>query len=164
MDFKWEYFLQLAEELIQKVDSKDKNVDDNLKQAYLRTSISRTYYAVFNLLRQVYQKNDQKLRDAKWEAHNILIKKLKESKENIELYIGDLLKDIRFRRNKSDYDKDPRSILYRNNTKISINIKSSVITELLKEQAQECLKNAFIIIQELEKLQNLEKSRKKTQN
>ncbi|MCS6955587.1 MAG: HEPN domain-containing protein [Candidatus Calescibacterium sp.] len=137
MQFDWKYFLQVAKELIQKADSQDKGTNDNIIQAYLRTSISRTYYAIFNIVKEIYENRIAKLKCRKSNVHMILIHSLTESNEDFERKVGELLNNIRKMRNISDYCKENSEI---------------PTIKLLKRQAQRCIDNSILIMQELERL------------
>lgn len=102
MAFEWSKFLTIAE-----------NLSKNSSEEYIRSSISRAYYSVFNILRLKAEQNTRR----EQESHIVLIETLKDLKNDIELKegfkhledeeirsIGHDLKDFRDLRNRADYD------------------------------------------------------------
>jgi len=91
MSFDWKEYINLA---------KDLTLKSNPNQAELRTATSRIYYGAFGQCK--ISKNFQLVRGS--DIHERVIKSYKESEVSIEISIGNLLDNLRQRRNEADYD------------------------------------------------------------
>jgi len=93
MSFNWQNFILLAEKLMQNHD-----------EASLRTCISRSYYGVFCIAR-----NKKGFKNYKYpDIHRKVIEEYMNSNKKEERQIGKILDDLRWWRNKADYDEDER--------------------------------------------------------
>jgi len=87
MSFDWETYVELAKELSQRSE-----------QNCLRNSISRAYYGVFCICR-----NLKYLQNYRGDIHERVINEYRTSKITTEKHIGKLLGDLRRNRNDADY-------------------------------------------------------------
>lgn len=90
MPFDWNQYIELAEQLN----------SDKPSEAQMRSATSRAYYGAFILCRN---KKGKSL-DKEGDIHARLIRELKASANAFELSIGNLLFDLRKKRNDADYD------------------------------------------------------------
>lgn len=81
------------------------NLSKNTDEAYLRSAIGRYYYAIFGMAR-LYLTNirEERTYNTKRNTHQKIIKRLKESKDKNEIEVGEVLENLRKKRNFSDYD------------------------------------------------------------
>jgi len=91
MSFDWKDFIRLAEELIKRSD-----------EASLRSAISRAYYGVFCILRNKMGFKDYKQSYVHRKVIDLYIK----SSNPQEKLAGQLLDELRKRRNNADYNED----------------------------------------------------------
>lgn len=91
MSFDWKKFIELAEIL----------VNQETEEAF-RTAVSRSYYGVFGILRNIKGFKKHKGGD----VHSKLIESLKKSDKEKEREIGRLLDELRRYRNYADYSED----------------------------------------------------------
>ncbi|VXD11344.1 conserved hypothetical protein [Planktothrix serta PCC 8927] len=98
MRFSCKCYLQLAEELISCSKSPDLSTE-----AYFRSSISRSYYGLFLIARQVMESEGFIcLRGS--EAHKQVQDHFLNSDDNNYQLVGTELQDLRRQRNKADYN------------------------------------------------------------
>lgn len=96
--FKWIKYHELVTQLYEQNE-----------EEYIRSAISRDYYACFNLCKN-HLKQKRKFEDTKKStAHKEVSKILQISKNKKEEEIGKTLYKFRKLRNKSDYDEDKKS-------------------------------------------------------
>jgi len=138
MNFCWNDYINLAEKLIKY--SKD---NKEIVEAFLRTSISRSYYGIYcsakKYLISVYgnsvlQKDyNSDVRDEdnknKITEHMIIQNIYINSDEDLKKEIGEHLKNLRINRNKSDYYED-----------YNININNTILLNISAKKAMTCLK------------------------
>lgn len=91
MSFDWKEYITLA---------KDLTLKSSPNQAELRTATSRIYYGAFGPCKN--GKNLQLVRGS--DIHEKVIKSYKESEVSHEISIGNLLDNLRQRRNEADYN------------------------------------------------------------
>lgn len=105
------------------------DLSKNTDEAYLRSAIGRYYYAIFGMAR-LYLTNTMHERtyNTKNNIHKKLIKRLRESKDENESYIGKVLNDLRKKRNSSDYDVNYKEIDYKYVHKLGLTTKESLET------------------------------------
>lgn len=96
MSFDWKLYITLADELL------NFHRTTALEQAYLRSSISRSYYGVFCAARD--RKGLQDFRGSK--AHFKVITMYKNSASLLERQAGWILDELRRYRNRADYSTD----------------------------------------------------------
>lgn len=97
MSFDWIDYLKIAKELLEDADN------TQIQEAYYRSSISRTYYAVFSILRI---KADLEKYMPSSNIHMKVIDYYKNSNISNEKQIGDLLDKLRTLRNTADYNRN----------------------------------------------------------
>jgi len=97
MSFCWDNYLQLAKELL---NSSKNNV---IKEAYLRTSISRLYYGIFCLARN-YLINQKNITIPSINTHKFVHDEFNNSQDTNEKLIGQYLLNLWRYRKKADYD------------------------------------------------------------
>lgn len=107
----WIKYLNIAEELYK-----------TNKQEYIRSSISRAYYSIFNIIRE--SNTNFSIYDDK--IHSKIINYLKYSHDSSEQKIGITLKNMRDLRNDADYNKNKTF------TQIQANIQISSAKHILK--------------------------------
>ncbi len=118
MAFDWQEYFKLAEELC-----------ESKSEAKIRSSISRAYYAVFNISKQIIEKVDPFEKAPSLDAHKWLIDYFNKSQDKFANILSENIKELRNARNKADY-KSPH---------ISV------------QEAKQALKLAELIIKKLEK-------------
>lgn len=98
MNFKWQDYIQLAEDL-----NKEAN-NSSLSEANYRASISRTYYGCFCTARNFLVKERNQTISRSGRAHQEVKNKFKESSNYNDRQVGVNLERLRIDRNKADYD------------------------------------------------------------
>lgn len=93
MNFEWKLYIDLAYELINYQRSR------SLAEAYLRSSVSRSYYGAFCTARD--RKGLKHLKGAR--VHFTVITRYKNSANPVEKESGRILDELRRLRNKADY-------------------------------------------------------------
>lgn len=110
MNFKWGDYLQLANELCS-------NRSDTLSEAYDRTIISRSYYAVYNAAAKVIEKREGTI---DWSSvpnsHQYVINKFLKSEDESEKEIGQQLDMLKKERKRADYRENNKNINRNNAT------------------------------------------------
>jgi uncharacterized protein (UPF0332 family) len=91
MTFDWTEYLKLANELAKRND-----------EASLRSSISRAYYGVFCIARNILGYKNYKGKN----VHQKVIDKLKQNGSEFPKKLGQYLDELRRARNKADYCED----------------------------------------------------------
>ena len=104
MSFYWKDYLDLAHKLINDSQS------DTLEEAYLRSSVSRSYYSIFCLARNFLENNKGKT-FGKYDIHKEVRNEFINSADISEQMVGQILFDLRTDRNDADYD-DSYSITF----------------------------------------------------
>lgn len=97
MSFCWDNYIQLAEELL------DNSKNNIIEEAYLRTSISRSYYGVFCLARN-YLINIKQIQIPVRDTHNFVKSVFVSSTNENEKKVGEYLKNLWRQRKKADYN------------------------------------------------------------
>ncbi len=98
MRFSCKCYLQLAEELISCCKSPDLSTE-----AYFRSSISRSYYGLFLIARQVME-SEGSIRSTGSGAHQQVQDHFLYSDDNNYRLVGTVLQDLRRLRNNADYN------------------------------------------------------------
>lgn len=98
MSFQGQLYVDLAEELI-----KCCKADHINEEAYFRSSVSRSYYGVFLIARQVMEQKGRRL-SSRGAVHQQVQNYFLNSNDNLKKKIGEELKYLRIQRNKADYD------------------------------------------------------------
>lgn len=96
MCFDWNLYVQLADELI------NHHKTASLQEAYLRTSISRSYYGVFCIARNFLISKGIYMQ--KTDTHKFVSDQYVDSNNRIEKKIGQDLNRLRRRRRNADYE------------------------------------------------------------
>lgn len=96
MNFDWSLYIQLADELITHQRTPD------LHEAYLRTAISRSYYCVFCISRNLLVKRGVTIR--KVDTHRFVRDNYWKSPDRIEKKIGKDLLNLWRERKEADYE------------------------------------------------------------
>jgi uncharacterized protein (UPF0332 family) len=91
MSFDWVEYVKLAENFQKKLD-----------ESYLRSSISRAYYGIFCIVRNIKGYKDY----TKADIHGKVINEYKNSDNLTEKNIGRILDELRRNRNDADYNED----------------------------------------------------------
>jgi len=133
MNFNWLSYLEVAKILLQEVPSScEQETDLSLKEAKIRSSISRAYYSAFCLARNYLRdiEKDSELQNLKTDVHKYVSNKFLAC-ENPELReLGEDLGMLRRMRNSVDYkDKINNHILFSNGNE-ALNLANNII-ELL---------------------------------
>lgn len=104
-NFEWILYLVLAKELLVFNSLEQKlNTNENIKEAYYRTAISRAYYAAFCTARN-YLRDTLQLNISKVDIHSFVITEFKEQRKlKNYLKISNTLFSLRKYRNMADYD------------------------------------------------------------
>ena len=89
MSFNWSEYIDLA----------DKLIEDNPREAEMRSATSRAYYGAFIQCR-TYKSQTKHTHD----IHKTIIEKFKTSDSPNETALGNHLGTLRFHRNNADYD------------------------------------------------------------
>jgi uncharacterized protein (UPF0332 family) len=92
MEFDWYQYFVLAEAIAQRSE-----------EEYLRSSISRAYYAAFNLSRTMLQEQDRVRIEKSRNIHQDVINTLQSSDDEAEKNTGNRLLRLRQYRNNADY-------------------------------------------------------------
>ncbi len=79
-----------------------KKLKDSLNESDRRTSVSRSYYSVFNYIRTYLEENSIPI--PTFAGHEVLIQYLKHSGMSKGKMLGQMVEDLRTERNKADYD------------------------------------------------------------
>lgn len=124
MTFDWQEYLVLSKNLY---DHHDSFAD---REACLRASISRSYYAVFCKARNCATAYDGQTIPTSGGAHHRVKDFYQSSSERKRSEVGVLLDRLRISRNKADYDNTIASLL--EDSEVALNNASRII-ELLKE-------------------------------
>ncbi|RLE83950.1 MAG: hypothetical protein DRJ67_11355 [Thermoprotei archaeon] len=95
-------FLDLATQISKAVATREELYVTNIEEAWIRTGISRAYYAAFLYVRRLLGLSRYKKAD----VHQRVIKRLKVEGGGYK-YIGHRLSMLRSMRNKADYDLPP---------------------------------------------------------
>lgn len=119
MAFDWQEYFQLAEELC-----------ESKSEAKIRSSISRAYYAVFNISMQTIKKIDPSEEITSNHAHKWLIKYFNKSQDKFLNVLSENIRELRDARNKADYKSPHTSV----------------------QEAKQALKLAELIINKLKKI------------
>ncbi len=103
--FEWILYLVLAKELlISNSLEQELKTNENIKEAYCRTSISRAYYAAFCTARN-YLRDTLNIKISKVDAHAFVISEFKEQRKLKNSHnISNALFSLRKYRNMADYD------------------------------------------------------------
>lgn len=103
--FEWTLYLDLAKELLVLTSlEQGLNTNENIKEAYYRTIISRAYYATFCIARN-YLRDTLNIRISKVDAHAFVIIEFKEQRKLKNSHnISNTLHSLRNYRNMADYD------------------------------------------------------------
>ncbi|MTJ08398.1 HEPN domain-containing protein [Anabaena sp. UHCC 0204] len=107
MNFNWSSYLEVAEILFQEVrSSSGQEMDFSLKEAKIRSSISRAYYSAFCLARNYLRdiERDSELQHQRNDVHKYVIDKLFKSEIKELRNLSDELRTLRRMRNTVDYD------------------------------------------------------------
>jgi len=96
MSFDWKSYLQLAHELIQHQNPAIP------QEAYLRSAISRAYYAVFCIAKNFLIRNGVTI--PRVDTHKFVRKRYMNSRDPIEQKIGKDLNYLWYRRKDADYE------------------------------------------------------------
>ncbi len=123
MTFDWFFYIKLANELI------NFQKTSYIKEAYFRTSISRSYYGAFCLSRNFLERKGISLIPKDKSVHQFVIEKYRYSNNSIEREIGKKLDRLRKERNDSDYN-DRKKVKSQN--AVRAYNKSKKILKLLK--------------------------------
>ena len=94
MSFDWGLYIQLADELI------NQQRTQTLQEAYLRSSISRSYYGVFCIARNFLSK---RVTIPRFNTHKFVIKQYRNSPDKTEKKIGKDLSSLCRERKSADY-------------------------------------------------------------
>jgi uncharacterized protein (UPF0332 family) len=99
MSFCWEDFIKLSKELL------ESSRNNPLEAAYLRTSLSRSYYGVFCLARN-YLITYKNIRIPRTDTHNFVRNEFINSQDDNERIVGSYLLGLwRYRKN-ADYENN----------------------------------------------------------
>ena len=103
--FEWTLYLDLARELLVLTSLEQQlNTNENIKEAYYRTVISRAYYAAFCTARN-YLRDTLNIRINKVDSHAFVIIEFKEQRKLKNSHnISNTLHSLRNYRNMADYD------------------------------------------------------------
>ena len=103
--FEWTLYLDLAKELLVLTSlEQELNTNENVKEAYYRTVISRAYYAAFCTARN-YLRDTLNIKISKVDAHAFVIIEFKEQRKLKNSHnISNTLHSLRNYRNMADYD------------------------------------------------------------
>lgn len=109
MVFDWSFFAKLASDLVSNdiFNSKYKDNSEQFNQALYRTCISRFYYACFKPIEDFVKENSIKVeekdsKNKKIGSHERIIRWVAEKDRKL----GNQLRNLKFKRKKSDYDKN----------------------------------------------------------
>jgi uncharacterized protein (UPF0332 family) len=112
MNFNWELYIQLADELI----SYEAKAD--LREAYLRSAMSRCYYGVFCIAKNhLVAKN---IDIPRVDTHRFVRERYQRSSSNIEKEIGDSLRRLWKERKDADYEDESGIDLRRAKTALDL--------------------------------------------
>ena len=122
MSFDWKLYIQLADELIARQET------PNLQEAYFRSAISRSYYGVFCIARNLLVKKGFNV--PRKDTHKFVREKYHESQDNIERAIGTNLSRLLLERKSADYDDGP-----------TIDINRAKTAQQMAQRTMETLRN-----------------------
>ena len=107
------------------------DLSKNRDEAYLRSAIGRYYYAIFGMAK-LYLTNtmDERVYNTRKNIHKKLINRLLYSNDENESHIGEVLENLRKKRNYADYDLNKTTVFN------SITLKN---IELLTKKSLETL-------------------------
>ena len=107
MTFDWAEFMKVASILAARHRGEVPASDDPTEEACQRTAISRVYYAAFHKTCEFLTINCKRsdIRQGS-NAHTVVPRVLKDSKDREQIKIGNKLDNLRVDRNKADYDHD----------------------------------------------------------
>ena len=88
-----EDFLNIASELLKEGEKRSEEI-------YLRSSISRAYYYIFHTIRESYKRINPNYFSYDYKDH----KKCYDLLERYDVYLKNLFRDLRAKRNSTDYD------------------------------------------------------------
>lgn len=109
MDFNWECYLSLAEALMNTAKELEGNTNTNqacLREAYLRSALSRFYYGVFCVAHNLLSKYVQIPRK---DTHNFVICMYSTASDPQVQKIGNNLKRLWGTRKQADYDDEMKA-------------------------------------------------------
>lgn len=98
MDFDWRLFLRLADEMMSLPRSPE------CQEAYIRTAISRYYYGVFCISRNLILSRGIEIQGP--DSHKFVREKFFETRRNVEITLHGYLRRLCFRRVDADYKED----------------------------------------------------------
>ena len=98
MSFDWNDYLTLAQELHQQSSS------SNIKEAKLRSAISRAYYAAFIQARN-FLLNQGQLLPSDGQVHRLVAEQFNLGQDLVWRDVGRKLRVLRLARNRADYDE-----------------------------------------------------------
>ncbi|NMG83275.1 MAG: HEPN domain-containing protein [Methanosarcinales archaeon] len=98
MSFNWELYIHLADELI----SYQENAD--LREAHLRSAISRGYYGIFCIARNHLVAKNTSI--PRFDTHKFVREEYQKLPRNVEKKIGKNLRRLSKERNDADYEND----------------------------------------------------------
>ncbi len=116
MNFDWEEYFKLAEELAK-----------GQTEAKARSSISRAYYAIFNIAKQIIEEKDPFIKVPTINVHGWLISYLKSPRDRFSYQLSQDIRILRDSRNDADYDSSPISFKKANQ---SLELARSMIEKL----------------------------------
>ncbi len=122
MKFEWKKYHLLANELYK-----------NDTEEYIRSAISRDYYACFNLSKNYLIKKEKYTDNHSSQSHRKVSETLQYSNNEKEEKIGKLLYKLRKIRNKADYDSDYNTSIQLLKSKKIYQKYSKIILDNLKE-------------------------------
>lgn len=120
--FDWNQYLLLAEKLFYLRENEEFN---GLKEACLRSALSRAYYAVFCIARN-YLIDKNGVRIPKEDTHKFVHMRYVNSLTKEEKKVGENLKQLWKKRKKADYD-DP-SIIWDDDVDFSLRIARDTLS------------------------------------
>lgn len=123
-NFNWEDYLNLAIEL----ENQTKNPNQTIKNARLRSSISRAYYSAFCICRNYLIFKEGKILKNNQSIHKTVIDEFLKSHDITKREIGDFLDKLRRNRNRADYNdffSNPEKT-----TSYSISMASEIIEKI----------------------------------
>jgi uncharacterized protein (UPF0332 family) len=110
MSFNWSRYLSLAQQLYS---------NSNGDEAFLRSAISRAYYAAFVTARNHLRDKDRIRNIPVIDAHNFVITQFELSQNPLRNRIGVKLRNLRKWRNFADYEDRMFQLNYRTRTAIT---------------------------------------------
>ncbi|MDI6803313.1 MAG: hypothetical protein QME58_05635 [Bacteroidota bacterium] len=116
MSFDWTLYIELAEKLF------NNYCHSNLREAYLRTSLSRLYYGAFGISRNFLDK--QGIIIQMIDTHKFVREKYINSSNKIEQEIGNNLRRLWKERKVADYDNNASIDLKRAETAYHLSLRT----------------------------------------